>query len=240
MTNLIEENKQNSLDEIYETFLNEFNNDELLKRHRQHVEKFNLGFGERPFHTLWREIVKSQKENFRFLEIGVYKGQVLSLVKLLSNHLNKKIEYYGVTPLTNLGDKYSNYEFSDYSKDIQNIFSNFSLEFDLNVNIINGDSTQELIKSKIQELKYFDVVYIDGCHNYNCVVSDLNLAKSIIQNNGLIVLDDSSCYKNLTPMNGRFKGHIEVCDAIKDNLENDENYLEIICVGHNRVFQKIK
>ena len=37
----------------------------------------------------------------------------------------------------------------------------------------------------------------------------------------------------------KFKGHIDVCDAIKDYLENDNNYIEIICVGHNRVFKKI-
>jgi hypothetical protein len=52
-----------------------------------------------------------------------------------------------------------------------------------------------------------------------------------------VVFDDSSCYKNLS--NDKFKGHIDVCNAIKDLLENDPNFVEILCVGHNRVFKKI-
>ena len=52
--------------------------------------------------------------NFKFLEIGVYRGRVLSLIKLLSNLLNKNGQIWGITPLHDAGDKYSNYENIDY------------------------------------------------------------------------------------------------------------------------------
>lgn len=227
-----------NLTEIYENYLSEFYSDELLKKHRFYIENNNLGFGEKPFHVLWREIIKKQNENFKFLEIGVYKGQILSLVKLLSNFYNKNLEFYGVTPLNNAGDKYSNYEKTNYLSIIQNLFNEFELDFDSNHNLIIGDSTDELVKEIVQSKGIFDVIYIDGCHDYDCVVSDIKLMKTITKIGSIVVFDDSSCYKNLP--DSFFKGHLEVCNAIKDYLESDIDFIESECVGHNRVFKRIK
>jgi hypothetical protein len=230
--------KNKTLDEIYSEFLTEYQNDDLLKNHRSHIEINNLGFGEKPFHVIWRELVKLQSTNFKFLEIGVYKGQVLSLIKLLSNNYNKVVEYVGVTPLNNSGDKFSNYDSVNYGQIITSLFNHFNLDFDINKNIINGLSTDELIKNKVRELGEFDLIYIDGGHNYDCVVSDIKLMYDVSKIGTYVVFDDSSCYKNLSV--DKFKGHIDVCNAIKDNLENNDSFSEIICVGHNRVFKKIK
>lgn len=238
MINIFENYENKTLDEIYDSFLNEFNQDEVLQKHRFYIEKNNCGFGERPFHVLWREIIKSQKSKFKFLEIGVYKGQVLSLVKYLSDLYEKQVDFYGVTPLKNLGDKYSTYEDTNYAQVIKKIFDDFNLNYDEYSNIINGSSIDENVKNIIIKNGKYDVIYIDGCHNYDCVVSDIKLMKDILEINGLVVLDDSSCYKDLMNSPTRFKGHLEVCNAIKDTLENDINYQEIICVGHNRVFLK--
>jgi hypothetical protein len=175
--------KNENLDEVYQSLLNEFYNDSILLNHRTYIEENNLGYGEKPFHVIWREIVNSQPEKFKFLEIGVYKGQVLSLVKLLSDLKNKECEFYGVTPLSNVGDKYSKkYDSVDYALTIESLFKKFNLEFDLNTNIINGSSVEEDVKNKIKQLGIFDVVYIDGCHDYDCVVSDILLIKEITKN----------------------------------------------------------
>jgi hypothetical protein len=238
MTNIFHKYKKNNLNEIYDIFLNEYNNDPTLTNHRTYIEQNNLGFGERPFHVIWRELIKELPNNFKFLEIGVYKGQVLSLVKLLSNNYEKSVKYVGVTPLNNSGDKFSNYEVTDYSKTIINLFDHFNLEFDINTNIINGLSTDELIKNKVKEFDQFDLIYIDGGHDYDCVVSDIKLMYDVSKIGTYVVFDDSSCFKNLS--NDKFKGHIDVCNAIKDNLENNDQFIELICVGHNRVFKKIK
>jgi hypothetical protein len=230
--------KNQNLDDIYQGLLNEYFHDPVLVNHRTHIENNNLGYGEKPFHIVWRELVKSQKSKFKFLEIGVYKGQVMSLIKYLSNLSYKDCEVYGVTPLSNVGDKYSKrYDDVDYSNIIKSLFNHFNLDFDLNINIINGNSTDENIKTKIKSLGLFDIVYIDGCHDYECVVSDINLMKEITKIDSYIVFDDASCYKDIK--RDGFKGHTDVCDAIKNYIESDNSFEEIICVGHNRVFKKI-
>jgi hypothetical protein len=122
--------------------------------------------------------------------------------------------------------------------DIVFLFNNFYLDFDICKNIINGLSTDETVKNKVREKGLFDLIYIDGGHDYDCVVSDIKLMYEVSKNGSYVVFDDSSCYKNLS--NDKFKGHIDVCNAIKDNLENNDQFVELICVGHNRVFKRIK
>lgn len=240
MKDIFEENKNKNLDEVYEFFLSEFFNDSILLNHRTFIEDNNLGYGEKPFHVVWRELIKKQSHSFKFLEIGVYKGQVLSLVNLLSNLYKKECQFYGVTPLSNVGDKYSKkYDVVNYSETIKSLFNKFDLEFNLDKNIINGSSTDEGVKNKIRQLGVFDIVYIDGCHDYDCVVSDILLSKEITKINSFIVLDDASCYKQIS-ITGIHKGHADVCDAVIKYMESDDSFEEVICVGHNRVFKKIK
>lgn len=225
--------------EIYNICESEYNNDLALKPLREYVKKNSYGFCDDAHHVMWRELVKLLPSNFSFLEIGVFKGQILALITQLSQRYNKTSTVYGVSPLSNHGDKYSTYDNIDYSKEITNLFEKFSLPFDLNKQILVGLSTDEKIKNDIRSLGQFELVYIDGGHDYDTVVSDIKLVKEIIVLGGYIITDDSSCYKNLSGLR-IFTGHIDVCNAIKDILETDETFIEILCVGHNRVFKKIK
>jgi hypothetical protein len=63
--------------------------------------------------------------------------------------------------------------------------------------------------------------------------------KLITKVGSYIVMDDSSCFKIFTEHN-LYKGHYDVCKAVDDELSTDDSFSEIICVGHNRVFKKIK
>lgn len=234
---MINECKKLAVNEIYNIFLEEFYKDELLVNHRTHIEKNGLGYGEKAFHVFWREIIKSMPSDFNFIEIGVYKGQVLSLVKMLSDKYDKNISYFGVTPLTNADDKYSNYEDVNYSLIITDLFKHFNLDFNLDTNIINGYSNEQVIKDKIKSIGKFDLIYIDGGHDYDCVVSDILLTKDISKIGTLVVFDDCSCFKGLR--GDLFSGHEDVCNAVRDYIESDMDFEEIICVGHNRLFKKV-
>jgi len=224
---------ENNLDNIYDHYTHEYWKNSNLVAHRLYVENNDLGFGERPFHALWNEIL-SNMDNISFLEIGVYKGQILSLIKLLSKIQNKECKILGVTPLDNTGDKYSNYQQSDYYKDIQSLFNQFNLKLQ-DDELCIGLSTDQNIKNKILNQKY-NLIYIDGGHYYNCVTSDISLMKECLLSNGIVVFDDASSYKNFNKH--LFLGHLEVAEAIKNSLENDDQFEEIMCVGHNRVFKR--
>lgn len=224
--------------EIYLKCSEEYSKDSELHNLREYIKTNNYGFCDDAHHVMWREIVKQLPNKFRFLEIGVFKGQILCLVPKLAKRFNKDCEFIGVTPLTNIGDKYSSYGDDNYGELISRLFTEFNIEFDINSNIIKGLSTDNIIKEELKSCDLFDVIYIDGGHDYDTVVSDILLSKEILNSNGYIVTDDSSCYKNLSGL-PIFTGHIDVCNAIKDQLENDANYIEIVCVGHNRVFKKV-
>ena len=59
-----------------------------------------------------------------------------------------------------------------------------------NIETIQGDSTSDIIKSKLKKLAPFDFVFIDGNHQYNHVLSDLNLALDVTKENGYILMHD--------------------------------------------------
>ena len=59
----------------------------LLKRHRDWVEANKWGYGDRAFHYLWWLVLPFLAERFgplRALEIGVFKGQTISLWGLIA------------------------------------------------------------------------------------------------------------------------------------------------------------
>jgi hypothetical protein len=71
----------------------------LLSAHADYVFRKRLGFVDKATHWLWKLLVDAMPSGFQFLEIGVYKGSVPSLVKMLANMAQKKATVYGITPL---------------------------------------------------------------------------------------------------------------------------------------------
>lgn len=223
--------------ELYNFCNSEYSNDAKLKIIREYVKENSYGFVDDAHYVMWRELVKEMPPSFTFLEIGVFKGQILNLITFLSKKYNKNASIYGVSPLSDKGDKYSIYDKVDYVQLIKNLFYKFSLPFDLDKQIIRGLSTENSIKDEIRKIGPIDLIYIDGGHDYDTVVSDIFLAKEITRKNGIIIFDDASYYKDLGDL-PIFRGHIEVCDAVRDYMETDKNYEELSCVGHNRIFIK--
>lgn len=240
-------NEGKSNEEIWNEYSEIFDNDNFLIKFRDYIVVNNLGYGENEFCVFWDKLISRFKKDFSFLEIGVYKGQVLCLIGLLAKKYNLNAKINGIAPLFNLNDSTTSYDDSDYIADIVNLHRHFSVDFSLEKQIIKGSSTDQEIKKQIINLPKFDIIYIDGGHEYATVVSDINLSKNICKNNGFLILDDSSWFiefdnnkfkKDFYKVNSIFKGHEEVSLAVKNFLETDPDYVEKYCIGHLRVFQK--
>lgn len=228
--------------EIHARFLRDLftvcvNDDLELLNHRTYIERRAYGMGEKCFHWLWKLIVDEMPNPFSFLEIGVYKGQVLSLIKLLANRAGKGVNVTGVTMLSSFaGDtgKFSDYPNEDYMGYIDGIHDAFELEYP---HLIVGDSTSPATHSAFGNAEPFDIVYIDGCHEYDYVVEDLMFYPKLIKTGGLLVVDDAS--NHLKQPFGFFQGIQDVSDAVRAIIETDPQWEHVLALVHNRVWRRL-
>jgi hypothetical protein len=65
--------------------------------------------------------------------------------------------------------------------------SAFLKKFETQVNLLKGDSRQNLEKVYLKEVDY---VFLDGGHSYDTVISDLNILHKGLKKNSTILCDD--------------------------------------------------
>lgn len=194
------------------------------------------GFGELPFCWQWSLLVDAMKPGFKFLEIGVYKGRTLGVVQMLANQSGKACDIFGLTPLTNVGDKYSAYFNEPYGPAISANLVKMGLKEPINIQLIEGLSTDPAAMTTAQKEGPYDIIYIDGGHDYDVVCHDITTFVPLIKSGGFLVMDDASLH--LENPYGRFLGHPDVCNAIKDKIDGRSDLTHIFAVGHNRVWKK--
>jgi hypothetical protein len=200
-----------------------------LRDHRKFFEA-GRGYGESAFHAAWLDVLGRDKPK-NLLEIGVYRGQSISLWQLIANKLGLEMFIVGITPLTNIGDSVSNYVDLDYKCDIQSNFREFNLG---NPRLVNSLSTEKIALDFIASIVW-DLIYIDGSHDYEVVEQDyLNSIKNLRQG-GLLCMDDSSLYLGAF-LDGVFKGHDGPSRVVRDFAIPQMNYE--FTVGHLNFFRK--
>ena len=224
---------------IYDYFSQKVYDNLLLNKHTEVVGRYNLGYGEPAFRYLWAIVFSQMKNNGKFLEIGVFKGSILSLSRLIFKELIISANTYGVTPLYNTGDKYSVYTHDDYGAGISFLYSLLEIPMD-NTFIIEGVSTDSDIKKLVIDNGPYDVLYIDGGHDYETVINDIELSTKILKKDGILVMDDASSMLNLPKNHKGFNGHAEVAMAIRDKIDSNDTYIHLFACGHNRVWRKNK
>jgi hypothetical protein len=201
-----------------------------LKSHRRYFSKKSRGFGEAPFHAAWLYILKAYKPKF-LLEIGVYRGQIISLWQLIGDKCGLDIEVNGITPLAGKGDEVSRYLDIDYGKDIMNNFKNFRLNKPMLFKGLSNDKNAiDFINSK-----KWDLIYIDGGHDFSVVLSDYRNSILNLNKGGILCIDDSSLYLDME-INGKFKGHPGPSKVVSEYAIHELNHL--FTVGHNNFFIK--
>jgi hypothetical protein len=149
-------------------------------------------------------IIKKILESLKFtkikslsiLEIGVYAGDnTLHIAKIL-NLLNIKYTITCVDPWKSETFGYSK-NFSFYYKKFNEGLNSgkvFNL-FKYNINAININKKVKIFKktSKVffkKNNSTFDLIFIDGSHQYKNVLFDINYSKKFLKNGGLIIGDD--------------------------------------------------
>ena len=204
-----------------------------LYNHRSYFAKSGRGFGEDSFHVMWWMLLRNLRP-VSFLEIGVYRGQTLSLVSLLQRQLRIEGSVVGISPFLPAGDAVSNYCVDiDYLADTLKNFEHFELPAP---ELLKAYSTDEIAVRRIQDTVW-DAIYIDGNHDYEIAKQDWETCASSVRVGGVIILDDSALSTNYRPpafATGGHPGPSRIADEI-----DKSRFIEILQVGHNRVFQRI-
>jgi len=244
-------------DRVFADFTAAANADAWLSAHRAHVEANQLGFGDRAFHALWKLLLAAAVERFekvRALEIGVFKGQVVSLWALLARQYGWTVHIHGITPFQGQplpsagwwrslqarfnprfrariksGDFYPE---DDYEEIVRRHFSHHNLAFD-DVTWLRGYSVDHPILERLQDAQ-FEIVYIDGGHTYEAAVADIQNFAPKLRRGGWLVMDDAA-YD--LPGTSFWKGYESVTNACR--LLAPLGFVNCLNVGHNRVFERV-
>lgn len=215
---------------VYEIFLNSYK--QLPKQFIQHREYFTQGrgFGEDAFHAMWYYIFEQFKP-VNILEIGVFRGQTISLFEMLANHFKYKADVWGLAPLAAVNDSVSAFPTDiDYEKDIKLNFEYFNLG---TPKLFKASSIEKRARQFIKSRKW-DLIYIDGNHDMPYVLSDYMNCADVLTEKGILVIDDSSLNRNFN-VKGAFKGHFAPSEVL-DKIAVHEFDL-ILSVGHNNVLR---
>ena len=198
-------------------------------KYRKYFRKTSLkqkGHGE----TFLKEVLNKKPKSF--LEIGVFHGVTArNVCELLYQIHGNDFKYVGldlfeksdqnkfeVIPSTNFKNPfkkfYHQYIMRQDPYSIEAV-SNLLKKFKNQVHLIKGNSNQVLKKMDMSKI---DFVFLDGGHEYNTVVNDLNSCIDVLKFNGSILCDDY----NLGSAPG-------VKKAIDEFVKNNNFKCKIIC-----------
>jgi hypothetical protein len=231
-----------------------------LKAHRDFVEQNDWGMGERAFPYMWLLVLKDCAERFgkvRLLEIGVFKGQTLSLWGMIGREEGIDAEISCISPFAGNQPKLrwvrsfkkrfskqyqaqkaagSLYYDDDFLNATREIYERFAGDYGT-VNVMRGLSTDRRILKQAARQNY-EVVYIDGDHSYESVKSDIAWYAPLVVPGGYLVMDDASHFMPTEKYRGRqgYSGYESVgraCETIEPL-----GFVNVLNVGHNRIYRK--
>ncbi len=204
-----------------------------LRAHREYFTQQRRGFGEDAFHAMWFLLFREFRPQ-SFLEIGVFRGQSLSLASMLSRQFKSNCVIQGVSPFSTAGDSECAYRSGlDYHADTLKNFAHFALP---EPSLLRAYSTDEAA-AKVIASRAWSIIFIDGNHDYEVVKKDWELCAAHVPRGGLIVLDDSGLTSAFRPPLFSTAG-ISGPSRMAQEIDRTR-FPEIMQVGHNRVFQKI-
>lgn len=230
-------------DEIRNSLQAQTQADPEFAAHRAFILANRLGAGETAFHWMWNLIVQEMPQQFNFLEIGVFAGQIPSLMSMCAKRQGKLVHTYGVTPL-NSADGHPD---QDYRACIARVYQQANVPNDLN--IIHGYSEDLVSILRAAETAPYDIVFIDGGHGYDTVVSDIKNYAPMVKPGGFLVMDDAANYLNNSTdptamwsntLFDFFHGIEPVARATKEYVDTDSRFVHQFAVVHNRIYKRMQ
>lgn len=206
---------------------------------------------------MWARLVDEAADRFgpvRALEIGVFKGQVISLWSLLNRERALRLSIAALTPMSGqpkprqgkllewfryrldrqFRERVDNgdfYEVEDYEEIIHRHFSRHGLDFNT-IGLHRGYSTDPKILNELKDASYH-LIYVDGDHTLAGARHDFHTFGPKVVPGGWLIADDAGCD---LPGTAFWKGHSAVSEAVLDLPAL--GFTNVLNVGHNRVYQR--
>jgi len=205
---------------------------QAIREHRHYFSQNARGFGEDAFHAMWWLLLREFRPK-NCLEIGVFRGQVISLWGVIAKLLDSPCEIHGISPFASVGDAVSQYPADvDYLADTIKAFTTFDLA---PPTLVRALSTDPCAIKHICE-RDWDLIYIDGSHDYEVAAADYRHCVGQLKLGGLLVMDDASLGTEFQPPLFSFAGHPGPSKVAKEFAMKELNFLG--AVGHNNIFVK--
>ncbi len=173
--------------------------------------------------SIWMSVFKSEKmnkKNVSILEIGSYEGAsaFFFLDYLKSSNLQCVETFKG-------SDEHKHIDFTEIKK---NFYHNTSI-FKDRLKVFEGTSDDFFQKNK----HFFDIIYVDGSHEFLNVYKDACNSFNFLNRNGIIIFDDflKKYYKDLKK---------DPIIAILDFISKHKKNIKIINVDYQIIIKKIR
>ncbi|HTH62874.1 MAG TPA: class I SAM-dependent methyltransferase [Paraburkholderia sp.] len=201
-----------------------------IRDHRSYFSHRRRGFGEDAFHAMWWLLLREYRPRHA-LEIGVYRGQVTSLMGLIAKLCAFECDVHGISPFSPAADAVSKYlKRVDYLEDTLASNRRFGLSAPQFLKALSTDTIAvEYIRSRA-----WNVIYVDGNHDYEVALADYKVCRDALAQGGLLVMDDSSLHTDYSPAKFSFAGHPGPSRVVRELAFSELRFLG--GVGHNNVF----
>jgi predicted O-methyltransferase YrrM len=166
---------------------------------------------------------KDLNKNFSYLEIGSYEG--LSALNILFNYKNSKVTTIDLWEKSNINSEPLNVNFNEVEDKFNKNLEGYKY------NKIKNDSVIAL-REILKKNNFFDIIYIDGSHNGEDILSDAIESYKLLNSEGIIFFDDVvNANKNINIQS--YVGFEKFCEIYKENVK-------VIYLKNIAVVKKVK
>jgi hypothetical protein len=232
---------------IFDAFTKAAGEYKPLALHRQWVEENDWGCGCLAFHWLWKLLIQEMPTHFHFLEIGVYRGQITSLVGMLAEDMDKGAEVNGISPFDGramvwpfTAEVKPDLRSDDFARTWQAWTTWVSRGAGMPVlRTFVGDSTDRGNINSAELCGPYDIIYLDGNHTVDFVRKDLANYAPMVKVGGYLVCDDSAWSLKLPKdFFFGFEGASKAVDEMLPPVTQNPDWEVIGSLVHLRVWRR--